>query len=254
MTEKTAQFFLLWCILGLTVFLCFCSCSSERPETGRTAEQTPDRMQANRAEPIGSVTLSAPIESEKETGPEAFSKNSPKLDKAGLRFETVNGIDCLKVMADGSDKNGNKVSFRFEWTKNDKPAGEGDTISGFKRGDKISVMITPFDDQGYGLARNLSAEIKNTPPKITEHEVTNFDGKVWSYQVKATDPDGDPLTYSLKSAPPGMTIDPSTGLVKWNVPPDFKGKASFTVSVADGHGGEATQSLSFEISPQQKKP
>jgi len=198
--------------------------------------------------------LSPPTEKEAEKSSEALSKNDPKVDNARFLIEPVNGIDRLKVAAEGSDKNGNKVSLRFQWTKNGEPAGEGDTVSGFKRGDKVSVMITPFDDRGNGLARRLTTEIRNTPPGILENQETNFDGKVWSYQVKATDADSDPLAYSLKSAPPGMTIDPSTGLIKWNVPPDFMGKASFTVSVADGHGGEASQILTVDTGPQQKKP
>ncbi|MBM4141828.1 MAG: hypothetical protein FJ242_10195 [Nitrospira sp.] len=44
-----------------------------------------------------------------------------------------------------------------------------------------------------------------------------------------------------------MTIDPSTGLITWNVPPEFTGKALITVSVKDGHGGEAVQSFTLEI-------
>ncbi|GAB4406303.1 MAG: hypothetical protein OHK0032_01200 [Thermodesulfovibrionales bacterium] len=37
----------------------------------------------------------------------------------------------------------------------------------------------------------------------------------------------------------------STGLIKWKVPSDFKGKATVTVSVTDGHGGEAL--YNFEV-------
>jgi hypothetical protein len=44
-----------------------------------------------------------------------------------------------------------------------------------------------------------------------------------------------------------MTIDPSSGLIKWNVPPSFKGKAPITVSVSDGHGRESLQSFTIEI-------
>lgn len=183
-----------------------------------------------------------------------LSKNDPKIDKARFRIETVNGIDYLKVVTEGSDKNGNKISLRFQWTKNGEPSGEGDTISGFKRGDKISVMVTPFDDQGDGLAKNLTTEIKNTPPKITEHQQIKFDGKVWSYQVKATDADGDHLTYSLKTAPQGMTINSTTGFVKWEVPPEFVGKAPVTVSVTDGQGGEATYNFDVTLKMEPLKP
>ena len=41
-----------------------------------------------------------------------------------------------------------------------------------------------------------------------------------------------------------MTINSSTGLVKWNVPAEFTGKTSFTVFVSDGRGGEAVPDLS----------
>jgi hypothetical protein len=46
-----------------------------------------------------------------------------------------------------------------------------------------------------------------------------------------------------------MTINPSTGLIRWNVPADFKGRAPVTVSVTDGYGGEAMQSFTLEIMP-----
>ncbi len=85
---------------------------------------------------------------------------------------------------------------------------------------------------------------------IIEDKEFSFDGKIYAFQVKATDPDGDSLTYSIKTPPAGMTIDPSTGLVKWDVPPEFKGRASVSVSVTDGHGGEAIQSLTIEITPE----
>jgi hypothetical protein len=49
-----------------------------------------------------------------------------------------------------------------------------------------------------------------------------------------------------------MTIDFSTGLKQWKVPPDFTGKTTFTVFVTDGHGGEAIQNLTFAITPEKR--
>ena len=39
-------------------------------------------------------------------------------------------------------------------------------------------------------------------------------GLTYTYDVRATDPDGDPLTYSLPVKPDGMTIT-ADGLVTW---------------------------------------
>ena len=247
-TGKTDRLSWLWRALCIAVLVCTASCSSKKPETAGTMEQTGGSTVAKPSETAGqpnSGGLSPIIESEGARGAEELSRNEPKVVKGGFRIENMNGMDVLKVVAEGSNKNGDNVSLRFQWTKNGEPAGDGDTISGFKRGDKIAVKITPFDDQGDGLPKSLTTEIINTPPRIVEHQQTNFDGKVWSYQVKATDADGDPLTYSLKAAPQGMTINSTTGFIKWEVPPEFTGKAPVTVSVTDGHGGEAT--YNFEV-------
>ncbi len=176
-------------------------------------------------------------------------KNAPpEISKIKFIPEVFKPGDVLAVDVTGRDIDGDKVTFIYEWTKNKEPAGSDKQIGApIKRGDKISVKITPFDGEVYGKPITLEREIKNVSPIINEHTNFKFDGKTYTYQVNATDPDEDTLTYSLKSAPSGMTIDPKTGAIQWNVPPDVKGKTIFTVSVADGNGGEATQSLTFEI-------
>ncbi len=93
----------------------------------------------------------------------------------------------------------------------------------------------------------LNREIQNHPPIIQEHREFNFDGTVYTYQVKASDPDGDALVYSLEGAPDGMSIDKSTGLITWKVPAEFKGDAGATAVVNDGNGGIARYNLKISI-------
>jgi hypothetical protein len=88
---------------------------------------------------------------------------------------------------------------------------------------KFSQRMT-IDGEAYGRTVKLEREIRNMPPVIAEGGNFNFDGRVWTYQVNATDADGDPLTYSLKSAPQGMTVGSGTGLIKWEVPPSSSEK------------------------------
>jgi len=177
----------------------------------------------------------------------------PEISKITFLPEVFKLGDTLSVEASGSDIDGDKVTVSYEWNKNGEPAGNSNRLEvPLKRGDKISVKITPFDGEVYGRSVVLPKEILNLPPMINEDKKFYFDGKVYSYQVKATDPDGDLLAYSLKSAPQGMTINPSTGLIQWHVPPDFKGKSPITVSVTDGHGGEAVQNLTLEITPEKR--
>jgi hypothetical protein len=179
-------------------------------------------------------------------------KNAPpEIARVKILPEVFKPGDTLNVEVSASDIDGDEVTVSYEWTKNGEPAGNSKRLEiPLKRGDKIYVKITPFDGELYGPSVILHREIKNMPPKIIEDKKFQFDGKVYTYQIKAADPDGDPLTYSLKTAPAEMTIEPSTGFIHWNVPPEFKGKAPITVSVTDGHGGEAVQRFTFDIMPQ----
>jgi hypothetical protein len=181
-------------------------------------------------------------------------KNSPpEISKVKILPEVFKPGDTLSVEASGSDIDGDEVTISYEWTKNGEPAGNSKQIEvPLNRGDKVDIKITPFDGEAYGRSVVLHREIGNLPPMIVQDKNYNFDGKVYTYQVKATDPDGDTLIYSLKSAPSGMTIDPSTGLIKWDVPLEFTGKTSLVISVNDGHGGEAEQKFNLKIIPEKK--
>src|SRR5262249_49137279 len=43
-------------------------------------------------------------------------------------------------------------------------------------------------------------------------------GIEYQYDVKAIDPDSDPVTYALDTSPPGMTIDATGGRILWSGP------------------------------------
>ncbi len=187
-------------------------------------------------------------------GQEALSnvvqiRNSPpavkevKLIPGGPKQEDELGVEVKTEDIDGDD-----VSLTYEWSKNGEPAGNGRYLSvPLKRGDKIKLRIIPFDGEAYGRPVLLEREVSNFPPVVINDKKFNFDQKVFTYQVLASDPDGDRLTYSLRSGPPGMSIDSATGFVKWNVPLDFKGPVSASVLVDDGHGGTTSYDLNVII-------
>src|SRR5262249_52307717 len=67
------------------------------------------------------------------------------------------------------------------------------------------------------------------------------------YDADAQDPDGDALTFSLLSAPNGMTIDSSTGEISRVTGVADLGTQAITVRVTDGHGGSADQQFALTI-------
>lgn len=211
----------------------------------------PNQFKATDAKRGDTIQAKAVVQNREIFSNTVTIKNAPpELTKVKLMPEVFKMGDKLYIDASASDMDEDAVAISYEWTKNGEPAGSAKTIAALiRRGDKITVKITPFDGEAYGKPITLRREIGNMPPIIAEDKKHIFDGKVLTYQVKATDADGDALTYSLKSAPQGMTIEPSTGFIRWSVPPDFKGKAAASVSVSDGHGGEVVYSFNVTISP-----
>jgi hypothetical protein len=117
-----------------------------------------------------------------------------------------------------------------------------------KRGDKVTVTVTPFDGKERGKSATLFREILNTPPVIEGQEEFQVSDNAVTFHVRASDADGDPLMFSLKDAPSGMSIDRKTGWVHWLTSPGTTGKVPFTVTVSDGSGGESTARISVTIS------
>jgi fibronectin type 3 domain-containing protein len=86
----------------------------------------------------------------------------------------------------------------------------------------------------------------NHAPTINSIPITNsLVDVLYTYDVEASDSDGDTLVYSLTSAPSGMTINSSTGVINWT--PDTIGDYSVVLRVSDGESFD-TQNFTLSIS------
>ena len=157
----------------------------------------------------------------------------------------------LAVDVEGYDADGDAVQFEIAWTRNGEPAGVGGSLTApLKRGDKVAVTVTPFDGKERGKTSTHYRDILNTTPVIEGQEQFQVTDNAVTFHVRASDPDGDPLTYSLKDAPAGMSIDRKTGWVRWVTSPGTAGKVPFTVIVSDGAGGESTARFTVTVAEQ----
>ncbi|MBI2208206.1 lamin tail domain-containing protein [Candidatus Woesearchaeota archaeon] len=85
----------------------------------------------------------------------------------------------------------------------------------------------------------------NGAPIITSVPITTAStGEQYRYDVEAADPDGDTLTYSLTSAPSGMSIGSSSGLITFT--PTSLGNFTVAVEVSDGNLTD-TQSYNLAV-------
>jgi hypothetical protein len=159
----------------------------------------------------------------------------------------------LSVEATAEDADHDTVQLQYAWKLNNEPAGNSDSLSGeIKRDDEVAVEVTPYDGEDYGKSVTLKIKVFNSPPTVSEG-IAQLEGTVFSYQVKASDPDGDPLTFNFVSGPSGAGIDEHTGLVTWPVGPETKGTFPMQVSITDGHGGKVIYGINATIG-EQKSP
>ncbi|GAA0477594.1 hypothetical protein GCM10009096_19360 [Parasphingorhabdus litoris] len=111
--------------------------------------------------------------------------------------------------------------------------GEGGTATA-----TITVTVAPVNDAPVGTP---------LPPQDTE------DGAVISVPVAGnfSDVDGDTLTFAATDLPPGLSIDPDTGVISGTIDNSASqtngGTYTATITVSDGNGGTTTQTITFNV-------
>ena len=87
----------------------------------------------------------------------------------------------------------------------------------------------------------------NSAPVIESDPITTAkEGVAYTYDVNATDPNGDTLTYSLTTSPTGMTINSATGVISWTPTESQIGDNEVVVEVSDGSKSD-TQSFTITV-------
>ncbi|NUN15242.1 MAG: hypothetical protein HUU55_16565 [Myxococcales bacterium] len=113
----------------------------------------------------------------------------------------------------------------------------------------VSVTIGVVDSEGATAKQSFTVVVKgkNNPPVFTNTAPTTVNqGATYVFVAKATDPDNDPLTFSLTTAPDGATIHPTEGLLLWKPEGNPTNPIPIVITVSDGYGGTAT--LEFDVS------
>jgi aspartate 1-decarboxylase len=118
----------------------------------------------------------------------------------------------------------------------------------------VSVTIHVVDGRGdvadQSFKINIQPEPGNHAPIIVSNPTTiAYTSKVYTYNVKALDPDNDSLTYSFVKAPNGMIINANTGQISWsNLTAANKGEYDVIVQVGDNKGGYDKQNFTLNLS------
>ncbi len=112
----------------------------------------------------------------------------------------------------------------------------------------FTARVIVSDDDGATATDTVTIVVEeNSPPVITSTPVTVVGaGEHYSYQVVASDPDGDPITFALETGPDGMSIS-DTGLVEWDPTMDDIGDHEVAIVVSDDKGATARQSFTLTV-------
>lgn len=119
----------------------------------------------------------------------------------------------------------------------------------------VEIRVTDVHGAVGSQVYFLSVLPPNNAPVITSSPVTSVPvGGHYAYDVNATDPENDPLTYALSTAPAGMTIDAYNGNVLWTPGAAQAGQNGVVVQVDDGRGGTVTQPFAVNVAPDNQAP
>ena len=163
-----------------------------------------------------------------------YRVNASDPENATLAFRLHSGPEGMALGQDGL----------LVWRPSAAQAGQNDV--------QLSVS-----DGWNSVIQNFRVEVllrlpENRRPEIISAPVlTATVNRTYTYQVEARDPDNDALSFSLEPAPPGMAIDPATGLVRWTPREWQAGNHTVVVRVSDGIGS-AAQLFVLQVFPDNK--
>ena len=179
-----------------------------------------------------------------------------------VSIESTNNEDGQRILKVAlSLENGavEDFDFTYKWFYNDEEiVGEVDNFiawnDDYKKGDIITVQIIPFIpsnvDVDSFLVTDAEFVVPNSPPVITSEPPTEIKGedKLFEYKVEVDDPDGDKIEIALKNSPAGMTIEPATGLIKWDFTEEKPGSEyKIEIVATDSEEGTYTQEVTLTI-------
>ncbi|MGI9553329.1 MAG: putative Ig domain-containing protein [Thermodesulfobacteriota bacterium] len=244
--------------ITVIIFLFVISCSSNNKEEENLVNEPGNEetvVTETGTEVVEEYPEAGNYENDYNSNTGSGSDQSPKIKTITVETLSNNIKDGFKAVVTAENRDGGSIDYIYQWKHNDRDivGATEDTLQWadeFKKGDKITIEVIPFDENAQGVWRSEgSFNIPNSPPSITSKPSGVVSNGSLTYSVEAADPDGDELIYSLKDAPEGMSIS-DTGELTWQYSNDNAGDYNVVIIVSDGDGGETYQEMSIKIEAQ----
>ena len=177
---------------------------------------------------------------------------APRIRTIDLAPTRPTTRDPVQVRASAEDLDQDNLDTDYLWVINGQERPDLSTsllgADHYDKGDKLQVRVTVSD--GETEVEQLSPEITvvNSPPEFVGDPRAT--GQLDGMTLRAEDPDGDELRFSISGAPAGMTIDEQRGRIEYKGTEEEEGGTyEISITVDDRDGGTAQWSFEVEVSP-----
>ncbi len=182
-----------------------------------------------------------------------IENSAPRITNLGIALENDPAGPQLRARAESVDPDGDTPRLECRWSVNGEPVrganGTSLPAARLARGDRVELSAVAHDEDAASLEATATFTLENHPPAFTSQPLApKAADATFEYRASASDPDGDPLVYSLVQGPAGMTVSPQ-GDVRWELPTgaDRRGEHSVRLRATDPGGGEAVQEFTIRL-------
>ena len=187
------------------------------------------------------------------------SNQPPTLTNPGL--QTSNEGDTINLPLTATDPDGDPLT----WTVNGLPPGltfnpNTNQINGtlnFTSAGTHTVDLTVNDGVNPPVTETFTWTVNDTnqPPTLTNPGLqTSNEGDTINLPLTATDPDGDPLTWTVNGLPPGLTFNPNTNQINGTLNFTSAGTYPITITVDDNNNPQVTRNSVWLVINNNREP
>jgi len=191
-----------------------------------------------------------------------FANEAPQAGDDQYTVEADSSDNVFNVLANDSDADGDALEIvSVTQPANGQAAVSGDQIVytsevGYTGTDSFSYTI----DDGFGGQASASVtvvvESSNQAPVVSDLSVGTLRNQPVDIDVlaEASDPDGDELSIAGFTQPDNGTVTQTGGVLRYQPDNEFVGSDSFTYTVSDGRGAEASASVLVDVAFANRAP
>ncbi len=179
----------------------------------------------------------------------------PKINQLRVTPKEPNFGDSIHVEVEAEDPEGVGMTYNYTWKVNDLEDLTEHTHTFhpevLHKGDRVTLTVTARDDAQDSEPVSIEVFVRGLPPVMDTS--ANQINKLDNVRMRAHDPDGGAITWTMLGAPAGMTIDATSGLMRYvGTETEPGGKYNVAIVATDPDGDYAQLALPMTISPGSK--